>query len=203
MDRKKYYRKKLINTILSFFLKGLLVVVPIWASIYVIYLILNWLDGIVDLGVPGLGLLLVLVSITLIGFLVNYMVTDSITSFFNGILNRFPIVKMLYTTIRDFMEAFVGEQKKFTEPVYVEMSETGIKKLGFITEKDMSMLGLHGHVGVYFPHSYNFSGNFFVVPAGKVTPMKANPAEVMKYIVSGGVSRLDSVEAPPSKEVPD
>src|SRR3546814_7390085 len=89
--------------------------------------------------------------------LVNYMVTDPISRFFNSFLDRMPVIKMMYTTIRDFLEAFVGEQKKFTEPVFVEMSETGIKKVGFITQKDLTALGLPGYVGVYFPHSYNFS----------------------------------------------
>lgn len=192
MDRKSYFRVKVVNTILGFFFKGLLLVVPIWVSGYVIYWIIKTLNETFYLfGIWGLGLLIVLVSITLIGMLVNYMVTDPISRFFNGMLDRMPVIKMIYTTIRDFMEAFVGEQKKFTEPVFVEMSETGIKKIGFLTQKDLSGLGLPGYVGVYFPHSYNFSGNHFIVPAEKVTPMHANAAEIMKYVVSGGVSRLE------------
>lgn len=191
MDRKRYFRVKVVNTILGFFFRGLLLVVPIWVSGYVIYWILITLNEAFDFfGIPGLGLLVVLLAITLIGMLVNYMVTDPISRFFNSLLDKMPVVKMIYTTIRDFMEAFVGDQKKFTEPVFVEMSTTGIKKVGFITQRDLAGLGLPGHVGVYFPHSYNFSGNYFIVPADKVTPMHANAAEIMKYVVSGGVSKL-------------
>ncbi|HEY9562115.1 MAG TPA: DUF502 domain-containing protein [Anseongella sp.] len=191
MNRKSYFRMKVVNTIMGFFFKGLLVVVPIWVSGYVIYWIITTLNNAFSFVVgPGYGLLIVLAAITLIGMLVNYMVTDPISRFFNSFLDRMPVIKMMYTTIRDFLEAFVGEQKKFTEPVFVEMSETGIKKVGFITQKDLTALGLPGYVGVYFPHSYNFSGNYFLVPAEKVTPMHSNAGEIMKYVVSGGVSKL-------------
>src|SRR3546814_5157854 len=161
MNRKSYFRMKVVNTIMGFFFKGLLVVVPIWVSGYVIYWIITTLNNAFSFVVgPGYGLLIVLAAITLIGMLVNYMVTDPISRFFNSFLDRMPVIKMMYTTIRDFLEAFVGEQKKFTAPVFVEMSETGIKKVGFITKKDLTALVIPGYVGVSFPHSYNFLGIF-------------------------------------------
>ena len=100
---------------------------------------------------------------------------------------------MIGPTLKDVMDAFVGDKKKFTEPVAVEMSTTGILKLGFVTEKDLvHFLGDKGavkYVAVYFPHSYNFSGNLFLVPKGNVKHLDTNSTDLMKFVVSGGVTK--------------
>jgi uncharacterized membrane protein len=88
------------------------------------------------------------------------------------------------------MEAFVGDKKKFNHPVIVEM-QPGIFKPGFITQDDLSSLNLPGLAAIYFPHSYAFSGNLFLVEKERVKPFDGNSTEVMKFIVSGGVTDLD------------
>jgi len=108
-------------------------------------------------------------------------------------LDRAPLIKTLYTSIGDLLSAFVGEKKRFNKPVLVKISaDGGVEKLGFITEEDLSELGIAGDkIAVYLPHSYNFSGNLFIVSRDRVTPIDRNASEVMKFIVSGGVSKVE------------
>lgn len=183
-------KNKLIRILANFFLKGLLLVAPLWFTIYVIYLAIAKVDNIVHVGIPGVGLAIVVAGITIIGYLVTTFITEPIFNYFTRLLEKFPLFKLIYGSIRDLMEAFVGEEKKFKEPVIVDMNEYGLKKIGFITQKDLSILGLTDDVAVYFPHSYNFSGNFFVVPKSRVKPLNVHPAEIMKFVVSGGVSDI-------------
>jgi uncharacterized membrane protein len=92
------------------------------------------------------------------------------------------------------MSAFVGKERRFTEPVLVKVTRDGhLEKMGFITQKDLSNLNIpNGKVAVYLPHSYNFSGNLFIVSVESITPLDASPAEVMKFIVSAGVTSIDN-----------
>ena len=108
------------------------------------------------------------------------------------IISQAPLVKIIYTSIKDFMSAFVGKDKKFTEPVLVKVNmDSDLEKMGFVTQRDLTSLGIDADkVAVYLPHSYNFSGNLFIVPAANVKPLNANSAEVMKFIVSAGVTAI-------------
>src|SRR5690606_14618482 len=106
-------------------------------------------------------------------------------------LNRVPLFKTLYSSIKDFTEAFVGDEKKFNEPVLVKVNETGLKKIGFLTQKDLSALGLQHEVLVYFPYAYSFAGQVCVAKAENVEPLPLDPTDAMKLAVSGGVSGLD------------
>jgi uncharacterized membrane protein len=174
----------------NYFLQGLLLVAPISITAFVIYSLLVFIDGLLPFRIPGLGLLIIFSTITLVGFAGAAVVKGPITFVFQRIIERIPLLKMLYTAIADLLSAFVGQKKKFTEPVMVIMSrESNIRKLGFITERDLGNIGIGSEfVAVYLPHSYNFSGNMFIVPAENIIPVKANPAEFMKFIVSGGVA---------------
>jgi uncharacterized membrane protein len=108
-------------------------------------------------------------------------------------LNKVPLLKTLYTSIKDLLSAFVGTKKRFNEPVLVNVgSGGGLQKIGFITEKDLSDLGIpNTKIAVYLPHSYAFSGNLFIVDASAVSPIDAKASDVMKFIVSGGVTNID------------
>lgn len=183
-------KNKPVKFLMNLFFKGLLVVLPLWLSGYIIFWAIRKVDRVVDFGIPGVGFLIVIAGITLAGYLVTALITAPITAYFDKLLSKVPVFKLLYTSIRDLMEAFVGEEKKFNEPVIVEMNNSGLKKIGFVTQHDLSILKLNGHVAVYFPHSYNFSGNFFIVPSEKVQRLDSSPTEIMKFVVSGGVSEL-------------
>lgn len=184
--------KKTLKKIANFFFQGLLLIAPISITIFVIFKLFEFIDGLLPLRIPGLGLLIILGSITLIGMLGSYLIRTPFAMLFNRVMDQVPLVKMLYTAISDLLSAFVGQKKKFTEPVMVIMNhESNIRKLGFITERDLKNIGIgEEFVAVYLPHSYNFSGNMFIVPAVNVIPVAANSADFMKFIVSGGVTRV-------------
>lgn len=184
--------KKTFKKIANFFFQGLLLIAPISITIFVIFKLFEFIDGLLPLRIPGLGLLIILASITLIGMLGSYVIRTPFAILFNRLIDQVPLIKMLYTAISDLLSAFVGQKKKFTEPVMVIMNhESNIRKLGFITERDLKNIGIGDEfVAVYLPHSYNFSGNMFIVPAENVIPVAANSADFMKFIVSGGVTRV-------------
>lgn len=182
--------------ILGYFLRGLLFVVPFFLTGYIIILTVQFLDNIIPVNIPGLGILVMLVFITLVGYLTSIFITKSIFEELEKIVFKIPLVNILYTSIKDLMSAFVGDKKKFNTPIIVKLSEN-TSRLGFMTQDDLNVLGQEDLVAVYFPHSYNFSGNLFLVPRANVTRLKnVNSTEIMKFIVSGGVSQLNYYKYP-------
>ena len=192
----KFLRVQLVK----YFFQGLLYLAPLSLTIYAIYVIFLWGDGLLNtyiikyLGfdIPGLGLIIVLLFITLVGYIGTTILFNPIITSLDKLVSQAPLVKIIYSSIKDFMSAFVGKDKKFTEPVLVKIyNGTNLEKLGFVTQRDLTSMGIDkGMVAVYLPHSYNFSGNLFIVPAENVRPIKASPAEVMKFIVTAGVTKI-------------
>lgn len=187
-------QKFISKRILGYFLSGLLLVAPITVILYIVYKLFTYLDSIIPIPIPGLGLLTLLVGITILGFLASTLITQPIRKRANKLLDRVPLLKTIYTAITDLLSAFVGQKKSFSRPVLVKLSRSSdIEKLGFITNDDLSKLKIPtGKIAVYLPHSYNFSGNLYIVPIENVTPIAANTAEVMKFIVSGGVTEVSA-----------
>jgi uncharacterized membrane protein len=196
--------KRIFGALLNYFAKGLLIVVPLGAAFFLIFWAVSRVDSALNLSselwvdksgkpvyIPGLGILNVVVIILVAGILVTNVVTDPIKSWFNRWINRLPIFKFLYSSIKDLTEAFVGDEKKFNEPVLVEVNEFGLKKIGFLVQKDLKTLDLPGEVAVYFPYSYSFAGQVVIISADKVKPINKSAAEVMKFVISGGVSGLE------------
>jgi len=159
------------------------------------------LDGLIPFKLPGLGLLTILASITLLGYLASTLLAGPLFSLLEDVLSKVPLVSIIYSSLKDLISAFVGDKKKFNQPVLVTLNpEFSIQKPGFITQTDLSKLGLTDQVAVYLPHSYNFSGNLYIVPAKFVKPIYASSTDIMKFIVSGGVSGLQDMETPPATE---
>ncbi|MFM6954403.1 MAG: DUF502 domain-containing protein [Sphingobacteriaceae bacterium] len=195
---------KLFKILVNYFVKGILVVVPIGLAVYFVVWAVKALDSSLNLSnffwlnpqtgkplyIPGLGILTVLVLIVLAGIFVTSFITRPIYNWFDRWLKRFPVFNFIYGSIKDFTEAFVGDEKKFNEPVLVDMDEQGLKKIGFLTQKELKKIGLPGEVAVYFPFSYSFAGQLIIVPASRVKPLKMSASEAMKLVVSGGVSQL-------------
>jgi len=120
-------------------------------------------------------------------------VAQPIRNWFHNLIERIPLVKTLYSSITDLLSAFVGQKKRFNRPVLVKMSnETDLERIGFVTDEDLSLLdGSQDKVGVYFPHSYTYTGNLWIVPKSRLTAIDKNSSDVMKYIVSGGVADFE------------
>lgn len=178
-----------VSRLITYFGRGLLAVTPVGLTIYVIYSIFVWVDGLIPLHIPGLGLLIVLSIILGVGVLISTVIPQSVATLFEGSIKHLPLVRLIYFALKDLVSAFVGDKKKFNQPVLVTVNvQSNLRKLGFITQTDLSHLGIGGMVAVYLPHSYAFSGELFIVPSENITLLNVPSAEVMKVIVSGGVS---------------
>ena len=182
--------KKIIN----YFLQGLLYVVPLFVTYKAVSFIFSGVDGILreKLGdIPGLGLAVIFLLVTIVGYLGKSIIASPVKSFFSRIINKAPLLKTIYSSVNDLMRLFVGNKKGYTKAVFIKLYENStIERIGFITNEDLKKLNINSErVLVYVPHSYNFSGNLFVVEKKYITPInEGSYAEIMKLIVSGGVS---------------
>jgi uncharacterized membrane protein len=177
--------------ILRYFFSGTLFIVPILATAYFIYISFTWLDARLNLPYPGLGFVIILTVITVIGYLSTNFLFKTLGGWFDRGMNRIPLVKIIYSTVRDLLGAVVGDKRKFNKPVLVRINKDNeIFQLGFVTQSDLSELGLDEMVVVYFPHSYAISGIHYFVPRVNIKPLNISGPAAMKFIVSGGVSGL-------------
>ena len=200
-----------MNKFLKFLLQGILLIVPLAITITVIFKVLRWIDNIIpdnfiplelplvgkfSVGnIPGIGILILLVSLTLLGYLGSTFIARPFIKYFQRMLTKAPLIKVIYTSIKDLLGAFVGKEKKFNHPVMVRMGDNNLHKLGFITQENLSVLGIDsGYTAVYFPHSYAFSGNLFIVENKNIIHLNSKSADVMKFIISGGVTSLNKEE---------
>lgn len=169
---------------------------PFTLTGYIILLSVQFLDNIIPIDIPGLGILFMFLIVTAVGYMTSIFLTRSIFEELEKIVFKIPLVNILYTSIKDLMSAFVGDKKKFNTPIVVKLSDN-LSRLGFMTQDDLSSLGEMDLVSVYFPHSYNFSGNLYLTPKENVRVLKnVNSTEIMKFIVSGGVSQLTQQPIP-------
>lgn len=183
-----------MKRIINYFLQGLLYIVPIVVTVYVVFWVFKKIDGILPFQFPGLGVIVILVLITLIGFIGTSIISNPINAFFERLLNKAPLLNTIYSAVKDLMNTFVGEKKGFKQAVFVKIYDNStIERIGFISNDDLASLNINeGRVLVYIPHSYNFSGNLFVVEKKYITPIDAPSSEIMKLIVSGGVAEFNN-----------
>jgi uncharacterized membrane protein len=178
-----------MRSLLNYFLRGLVLVAPLAITLYVCWIVFVRIDGWLGLPVPGLGFVLTIVLITLVGFLGSNLITRGMVAIVEQAVSRLPFVRLLYTSTKDLLNAFVGEKRRFDKPVLVRLSmQSEARMVGFVTQESLDRLGLPGYSSVYFPQSYNFAGNLVVFPSGQLQPLDAASADVMAFIVSGGVT---------------
>lgn len=177
--------------ITRYFVRGALIIVPFALTVYSLYFVFITIDRLLPFDIPGLGLLVTFIAVTLVGFLSSNVIGSTFVGLGEQLVKKVPLVALIYSSIKDLIDAFVGEKRRFDQPVSVGLSADGsVRALGFVTRRNLTVLGLHGHVAVYFPQSYNFAGNLILVPAAAVVPVDVPSAELMTFIVSGGVSGL-------------
>ena len=185
-----------MKSLVKNFLQGCLVLVPTVCTGYVVYFVFQKVDGLVSFPVPGIGFAATIVMIILIGAFTTSFLGKGLFRLAERILTRVPVVKLLYTTLRDLVGAFVGEQRSFDRPVVVTLADdSGPKMFGFITSEDLHGFGLDDHVAVYFPQSVNFAGNLLMFPRDRVRAVEVDNARFMAFIVSGGVVKGPQAEA--------
>lgn len=185
-----------MKQLVSYFLRGLVLTVPLAVTIAVCWVTLTTIDGWLGLSIPGAGLAVTLAVITLVGFLGSNFLWNTLVERMEKALDRLPFVRILYNATKDLLDAFVGEKRRFDRPVLVALSADGaVRTFGFITQQSLEKIGLSNDVAVYFPQSYNFAGQLIVVPASRVTAIQAPSSDVLAFIVSGGVTDVPHAKA--------
>lgn len=178
-----------VKRLVGYFVRGCLVMAPLGLTVYILFTILRTIDQLLPIGIPGVGLLLTLLLVTLVGVATSNVVGRSALETTERVLKRLPLVKLIYTSIKDLVSAFMGDKKSFNRPVAVTVHPGGnLKALGFITRDGLHVIDLPDHVAVYFPQSYNFAGYLAVVPRDQVEVLDVSSTELMTFIISGGVS---------------
>jgi len=198
--KKRMTQKRL----LFYLIKGTLVAVPVAGAVFLIVWVVASLDSALNitnhfledeqgrpLYIPGIGILTVLLALILVGFVFTTFVTEPIRAWLRRTIDKIPLFNTLYSSIKDFTEAFVGDAKKFNEPVLVKINDSGLRRIGFLTQRDLQKIGLPDDVIVYFPYAYSVGGQIAVVEAANVGPLDMSSTDAMKLVVSGGVTGLD------------
>ena len=193
-----------MKKIVKYFLRGLLYTVPlavtgafaIWAFNKIEAIIPTLMPSMMNempVVFPGIGIILIFLIIVCIGFIGSLIIKTPINSFFRKLLKKAPILETIYSSVKDIMNTFVGKKKGFDHPVLIKIYENStIERIGFITQDDLSSLNIKkGKVLVYLPHSYAFSGQLFVVDKEYITQIDSSSAEIMKLIVSGGITQVN------------
>jgi uncharacterized membrane protein len=189
-----------MKKLVSYFLQGLLYIAPITVTIYIIYAVFGFIDGLLQkwleaylkIKIPGLGLVIIVILVIITGILGQTIIAQPFKKLFSQLVKKIPLLSVIYSAFNDLFSAFVGKERKFNQPVIVKVNMTSnLEKMGFLTEEDLSLLDEKDKVAVYFPHSYNFSGELFIVPKEQVRMLDISPTDAMKFIVSGGVAGLE------------
>ena len=188
-----------MKKITQYFLQGVLLVAPVAIVIYILYSLFSTVDGwltnnlesVIGFKIPGLGILISFVFVTLLGFIGQTTLVLPVKKLIQKLIEKIPVLNLLYSSLNDLFSAFVGKEKKFNTPVKVLFNkENNIWKLGFVTRETLETIGNKELAAVYFPHSYNFSGELYLVPFERITKINISPTETMKFIVSGGVTHF-------------
>lgn len=183
------------------FFQGVLVFVPVVGTVALVSWLLITLDSLIPLDVPFAGLALVLVTIFVFGLLANNVVGRTAFDWLERGMRSVPVVKIVYTSLKDLLGAFVGDTRSFDKPAMVRVTDE-IRVFGFVTCDHFDDARLAGHVAVYLPQSYNFAGNLMIVPEERVEPVDADSAQFMAFIVSGGVAQMSAARTAIDSQVP-
>jgi uncharacterized membrane protein len=180
-----------MRALINYFLRGVVVVAPLAFTGYVCWRLFVTLDSWLGLPIPGAGFAATILFFVAVGFLASTFLARGFFSVVESALSRLPFVRLLYSSTKDLLNAFVGEQRRFDRPVQVLVyPESGGRALGFVTQSALEHLGLAGQVAVYFPFSYSVAGHVLIFPVDRVQPLDAESADVMAFLVSGGVTRV-------------
>jgi uncharacterized membrane protein len=203
--------RKIPRTLFRFFLQGLLILAPISITVYILYTAFVLIDGILPnmvysvapklLGtdaagvprrIPGLGFVVFIGIALIVGYISPSFIVSRIVEFAESLVERTPGIKFIYSTVKDFFEAFAGNKRKFTKSVLVSVGEPDVWQVGFITQEELRQFDLQEHVAVYIPQAYAFAGHLYFVKRDRVRILTdISSADAMKFAISGGVAEVD------------
>jgi len=204
--------KRKISTIrvVQHFFQGVLILAPIFLTFYALVWLFEKLDSFIRVKIPhvgiipGLGVIIILAGITAVGFLSSSFILGRMFDLFERLLEKIPVIKFLYSSIKDVFDALMGEKKKFDHPVLANIYADDVWELGFITLDDASDFGLKDVVAVYVPMSLAISGKVYFVKSHKIIRLKnISAGNAMKFAVSGGVTGQEPATAPLGEATPD
>lgn len=187
----------------SYFLQGILYLAPISITVYVIYLVFDFSDNLsqevfaplIGIEIPGLGILIMILLLTVLGFVGQTIIARPFKFFFNKVIHAIPLLELIYSAVKDFFSAFVGKDKKFNRPVMFKINPgDSANRVGFITNENLQVIDSQQLVAVYVPFSYTFTGETYIVHKNAIQPINASASEVMKFILAGGVADLNRLE---------
>lgn len=180
---------------IQYFLQGLLILGPVSITLYFVYVVFDKIDSILRpaINIPGLGFLIIIAFIIAIGYLSSFFVLGRLLSVFDHILEKTPGIKLFYSFIRDFFEAFAGNKKKFTHNVLANVDFHDVWRVGFITQEDMTSFGMSDYIAVYLPMAYSVAGSVYIVRKENIKLLPGiSSSEAMKFAVSGGVTQTSA-----------
>jgi len=189
-----------MKKLITYFIQGLLFVAPLGLTVYIVYRIFRFLDGLLytylvehfEIKAPGLGILIIFVFLVLLGMIGETILARPIKNLVSRILEKTPFLKLIYSSINDLFSAFIGKERKFHRPVMILLNkENNLWKIGFMTKDTPICIDDVDLITVYCPFSYGFSGEIYFVPLSNIKPLSVPPTEAMKFIISGGVSGTD------------
>ncbi|MEO6723497.1 MAG: DUF502 domain-containing protein [Ferruginibacter sp.] len=197
----------------QYFLQGLLILAPIAITLWAIASVFSFIDGILPnlihnivpsmmedkegniKRIPGLGFVLVIALVLLVGYVSSSFIISKMVEAFDKVLEKTPGIKFIYSTIKDFFEAFAGEKKKFTHNVLANVDDNDVWRVGFVTQENMEEFGFADYVAVYIPMAYSVAGNVYIIPKSRIKLItNISATQTMKFAVSGGVT--DVVDNP-------
>ena len=192
-----------MNRLTGYFLQGLLYIAPISLTVYVVYWMFTMIDSLLqsilkdvfNIQIPGLGFLVIVLALTVLGFIGQTIIAKPFKLLLTRFVLRIPILKLIYSSLKDFFSAFVGKDKKFNKPVKVRINRNdNTIRIGFVTNENLEVLHVKDHVAVYFPFSYTFTGETFLVARDSIEPINLPATEVMKFLMAGGIPDLEGKE---------
>jgi len=186
-----------MKKLIEYFIKGMVIFVPMALTVFLLIWAFSSLDAgfrtLFRIEIPGVGLLLTIALIVVIGFIASNFLGRRLFALIEKVFTGLPLIKLLYSAVKDMIEAFAGEKKSFDKPVIATFVPGGAAKIiGFVTQESLENLGLSDYVAVYLPQSYNFAGNVLLFPKEAVKPLSIESSQAMAFIVSGGVSKGSS-----------
>jgi len=191
MGTVKRIRRRLLKRIIGYFFQGFVILAPIAITVYALYWLFERVDNILRpyVDIPGLGFFLIIAGVIVVGWISSSFLMGGLLNLFDQWLERMPGIKLVYTSTRDFFEAFAGNKKKFNKAVLANMLGPDVWMIGFVTDEELEKFELGaGFVSVYVPQGYNFAGQLYLLPREKVRKIKQfSSGDAMKYAVTGGI----------------
>ncbi|HTB53081.1 MAG TPA: DUF502 domain-containing protein [Ferruginibacter sp.] len=201
-------KKSFTYILLQYFLQGVLILAPICITVWAIASAFNFIDGIlpniihsvspstnINSRIPGLGFIVMIAIVLVVGYISPSYIFSKLVSAFEKLLSRTPGIKFIYSTLKDFFEAFAGEKKKFTQNVLANVDDNDVWRVGFVTQDDMSEFGFKDYIAVYVPMAYSVAGNVYIISKDRIKPItNISAAQTMKFAVSGGVTAVEEEE---------